>query len=402
MRLITGFFCIAISTVSWAAQAGAVDTRKILLDIASKCGKAKAYAFEGDLQIVGQSGENPARVLSKARVRLAVAPGGKSLLHVAPVDKDEYLLVSNGAKSWAYVPKLKQYTETDGGSVVADGEEEEEQEGGSSDERDLAEKFSRLVMTVMGEMVKSPKAVGVKPAEAVKYEGKKYMWPVVQSLSKQSADGQSLTEVTVDPETMRIGRLMWSYGRGTGAEHSVIQMTVDFERFQAGEPPPESTFEFDPPKKSKRVDSVPIPGQTGSFLLNQAAPDFEARTLSGDKVRLAELRDRTVVLNFWASWCGPCRRELPTISKLHEELKDKGLVVLGVNDEGRDDAREYVQTTGLKFPTLDDSARKLHRLYRVTNIPSIFIIGRDGKVVRFLRGAHEEAELRAALKSAGF
>jgi peroxiredoxin len=135
--------------------------------------------------------------------------------------------------------------------------------------------------------------------------------------------------------------------------------------------------------------------------LNRPAPEFEAKTLDGERVRLGELRNRPVLLNFWASWCGPCRRELPAIVKLHEELKSKGLVVLGVNDEGKGTAQEFADKAGLTFPTLDDSRLKLHRLYRVTNIPTIFIIDREGRVVRFLRGAHDEAELRAALKSAG-
>ena len=76
-------------------------------------------------------------------------------------------------------------------------------------------------------------------------------------------------------------------------------------------------------------------------------------------------------------------------------------MILGVNDEGRGTAQSFAGKVGLTFPTLDDARLKLHRLYRVYNIPSIFIIDGNGKVVRFLRGAHGEADLRAALKAAG-
>jgi peroxiredoxin len=309
-------------------------------------------------------------------------------------------LVSDGQKTWAYVPRLKQYTETEGGTVEVDAGDEDTAQGGSSEERDLAETFSHLVMPALGQISTTAQSAGAKPPMPVKFEGKKYTWPVVQVLSKKSGDGQYLTELTVDPETLRIGRLVWANVTYRGSERTLIRMTLDFSSFTVGEPLPDSNFVFEPPKKAKLVDAVPIPGQTGSFLLNRQAPDFEAKTLDGERVHLADLHNGPVLLNFWASWCGPCRRELPLIDKLHGELKSKGLVVLGVNDEGNT-AKAFAQKVGLTFPTVDDSRLKLHRLYRVSNIPSIFIIDRDGKVVRFLRGAHDEADLRAALKSAG-
>jgi peroxiredoxin/outer membrane lipoprotein-sorting protein len=400
---LVGLLLLLVS--AWASaddQPASPDVRKLLGSIATKCDGAKTYSFEGDLQVDGQRGDIPGRILSKAKVKLAVAPGGKYFLNIEPIGKDEYMLVSDGQKTWAYVPRLKQYTETEGGTVEVDAGDEDTKNDDSSEERDLAETFSHLVMPALSQMVKTAESAAAKPPMPVKFEGRKYTWPVIQVLSKKSSDGQYLTEVTVDPETLRIGRLLWATVSYRGSERSVIRMTVDFSSFKIGEPLPDSNFVFEAPKKAKLVDAVPIPGQTGSFLLNRQAPDFEAKTLDGERVHLAELRDRPVLLNFWASWCGPCRRELPSVVKLHEELKSKGLVVLGVNDEGKGTAQTFADKVGLTFPTLDDSRLKLHRLYRVSNIPSIFIIDRDGKVVRFLRGAHDEAELRAALKSAGF
>ena len=371
----TVFSLMALLTSAWATpddQAAAADIRKLLAGIADKCDGAKTYAFEGDLQVDGQRGEVPGRILSKAKVKLAVAPGGKYLLHIEPIDKDEYLLVSNGQKSWAYVPRLKQYTETEGATVEPDSDGEDSEAGGSSEERDMAETFAHLVMQTLGQIVKTAESAAPRPPAQVKFEGQKYTWPVVQVVSKKSSDGQNVTEVTADPASLRIGGLLWANVTYRGSERTVIRMTVDFSSFTVGEPLPESRFVFEAPKKAKLVDAVPIPGQTGSFLLNRPAPDFEAKTLDGERVRLADLRDRPVLLNFWASWCGPCRRELPSIVKLHEELKGKGLVVLGVNDEGKGTAQAYADKIGLTFPTLDDSRMKLHRLFRVTNIPFDF------------------------------
>jgi peroxiredoxin len=299
------------------------------------------------------------------------------------------------------VPRLKQYTETEGASASDDGEDEGD-EGQSDDERDLAETFADLVVPSLGGMVKTAEVVSRKGEAQVKYEGQKYTWPVLQVVSKKGPGGQELTEFTVDPETLRIGRLVLAHVDYKNGERAVIRMTMDFVSFRIGEGVSESTFVFDPPNKAKLADAVPIPGQTGSFLLNQPAPDFELKTLDGERVKLSDLRDKPVLLNFWASWCGPCRRELPVIVKLHEELRAKGLVVFGVNNEGKDIARQYTDKAGLTFPTLDDSRRKVYRMYRVRNIPSMFLIDRNGRVVRFFRGAHEEEDLRAALKSVGF
>jgi thiol-disulfide isomerase/thioredoxin len=235
----------------------------------------------------------------------------------------------------------------------------------------------------------------------VKYEGKKEKWPVIRAISRPNSDGsRDRTDVTVDPSTLRIGRLLWINVRQSNGEKITMQLSVSFSRFAVTENLPGSTFVFEPPKKAKLVDTVTIPGQTGSFLLNHAAPDFELKTLEGERVHLSELRGHPVLLSFWASWCGPCRRELPGVAKVSEDFKDK-LLVFGVNDEGKGVARQYLAKANLPIATLDDSGLKVHRLYRVRAIPSVFLIDGDGKVVRFFRGTHDEASLRAALKGVG-
>ena len=95
---------------------------KLVHDVAQKAETAKQYEFEGDLLVDGQRGARPGAVIAQAKVRLAVGPEGKSLLRVDAGDKGDYLLVSDGQKSWAYVPKLKQYTEEES-SARADSDD---------------------------------------------------------------------------------------------------------------------------------------------------------------------------------------------------------------------------------------------------------------------------------------
>lgn len=407
MRRICSRFWQASAVIVWscstlAQQPPAVDVDKVVKTVSSRAATGQ-YSMEGALVLEGRQGANPARLLSKARFKRAAAPGGKSFLQLTPEGKDEYLLVSNGEKSWAFVPKLKKYTEEEASPVSAAAGSEGAREAGSTDERDMAEVFSAVIIESLADLFKTAQAADVHGTAQVKFEGRKATWPVVRVMSKEDPrNGRNLVELTIDPATLAIGRLVWANITNKGGEQTVLRMTVEYSRFRLGEPVDEATFRFSPPKNAKRVDAVPIPGQTGSFLLNQAAPDFELKTLEGERVRLSELRGKPVVLNFWASWCGPCRKELPELADLYDSLKDKGLLLYGVNDEGKGVARAFARKAGLSFPTLDDYSLKAHRLYRVTAVPTMFIIDREGRIVRFLRGSQDKAKLAAALKSVGF
>jgi thiol-disulfide isomerase/thioredoxin/outer membrane lipoprotein-sorting protein len=396
------YLFLGLLACSSFGQDATFDFHNVMKDISARCEAPKEYAFEAELQLAGQRGAEPGRILAQAKVKLAVAQPGKYLLQVEPIDKDEYWLVSDGQKSWAYVPKLKQYTEQESAAITDDGHDGDDSgEASSDDEHDLAETFARQVVPTLAKWYKTAEGAEVKELGDVKYEGKKEKWPVIRAISRPNGDGsRDRTDVTVDPSTLRIGRLLWINVRQSNGEKITMQLTVSFSRFAVTENLSGSTFVFEPPKKAKLVDTVPIPGQTGSFLLNHAAPDFELKTLEGDRVHLSELRGHPVLLSFWASWCGPCRRELPGVAKVSEDFKDK-LLVFGVNDEGKGVARQYLAKANLPIATLDDSGLKVHRLYRVRAIPSVFLIDGDGKVVRFFRGTHDEASLRAALKGVG-
>lgn len=389
---------VVVSAAVSHASAQGLDALKTAQNIAAKY-KAEQYTFEGELLLLGQRGEAPSKLLSHARVSLAAAPGGKYFLRIEPEGRDAYSLISNGQKSWAFVPKLKQYTEEES-AMVSQGDEDSGS-GGSDSERDFSEYFARHVMPALSKLSDRMAAVDFHGDVEVKYEGRKQKWPLLRVASKADAErSQTLTQIAVDPESLNIGRMTWSVVTYEGTEKTIIQMTMDFKTFTVG-PVPESTFTFEKPKNAKLVDAVPIPGQTGSFLLNHEAPDFELKTLDGEKVRLTDFRGKPVLLSFWASWCGPCRRELPELGALHDEYAKKGLVILGVNDEGKGTAKKFAEKIFLPFPTLDDSGEKVHRLYRVQAIPTLFLIDRDGKIVRFLRGGRETEALRAALAGAG-
>ena len=139
---------------------------------------------------------------------------------------------------------------------------------------------------------------------------------------------------------------------------------------------------------------------TEASWVGQPAPDFTSRTMDGQTVQLCDLKGKVVVLDFWASWCGPCLRELPSIEKLHREYKGKDVIMLGVNAEDPADARALVQDRQYTFPTLLDEARNITRLYQIRAIPTVVVIDPRGTVSEHFVGVRSERDLRAAIQQA--
>ncbi len=118
--------------------------------------------------------------------------------------------------------------------------------------------------------------------------------------------------------------------------------------------------------------------------------DFELEDLAGRKVKLASLAGRVVFLNFWATWCPPCRAEMPSMERLHARLRDRGLVVLGVDlQEGKGEVEAFVREYKLTFPIVLDRSGSGGAAYGVRSIPTTFLIGRDGMILAGRMGAQE-------------
>lgn len=141
-----------------------------------------------------------------------------------------------------------------------------------------------------------------------------------------------------------------------------------------------------------------IPAPQAGFL----SPDFTLTTLNGETIRLFDLRGRVILLNIWASWCPPCRAEMPAMQRVWEEYRAQGVVVLAVNATSQDtlaDAQAFVAENGLTFPIPLDTEGEVTRLYRVSSLPTSFFIGADG-VIRevVIGGPMAEALLRSRIE----
>jgi peroxiredoxin len=135
----------------------------------------------------------------------------------------------------------------------------------------------------------------------------------------------------------------------------------------------------------------------------QPAPDFELQDLDGRTVRLADLRGKAVLLNFWATWCPPCKVEIPWFIDLQKQYGAQGLQIVGVSmdDAGPDKVSKFAQQMGINYPVLMGNDKMADLYGGVQALPTTFYIGRDGKFVSRVYGlvSHGEVEsnIRAAL-----
>jgi peroxiredoxin len=128
---------------------------------------------------------------------------------------------------------------------------------------------------------------------------------------------------------------------------------------------------------------------------------FSLTGLDGKTYSLDGLRGKVVLLNFWATWCPPCRKEMPDLEKLYRELGPKGFVVLAVSDEKRDVVERFLADKGYTFPILLDEGRKVNTAFDVEGIPKSFLFGRDGKIVAQAIDMRTERQFREMLQAAG-
>ena len=146
-----------------------------------------------------------------------------------------------------------------------------------------------------------------------------------------------------------------------------------------------------------------LAGAISAASLSEPAPDFSLPTAQGENIRLADLRGQVVMVNFWASWCGPCRQEMPHLEALHQRYESLGFTLLGVNvEDDPGSARQWLADNGpVSFPILFDANNQVSKLYDVIAMPSTVLIGRNGDV-RFIHHGYKpgyENEYQTQIRS---
>jgi len=159
-------------------------------------------------------------------------------------------------------------------------------------------------------------------------------------------------------------------------------------------------------EKSPMIDNFKMAvNRASSFMTGAVAPDFAQNNPDGQPIKLSELRGKVVLVDFWASWCGPCRRENPNVVKMYNKYKDQGFEILGVSLDRRKDAwLKAIKKDKLTWPHVSDLRgwkNQVAQLYSVTSVPATVLLDREGRIVaRNLRGPALEAKVGEVLKAA--
>lgn len=155
------------------------------------------------------------------------------------------------------------------------------------------------------------------------------------------------------------------------------------------------------PKASSSGGSGTVSPFEGDSMAQTKAPDFSLKDMNGRSVSLASLKGRPVILNFWATWCPPCKAEMPSLNKLYLDLKKRGLEVIAIStDTSPSHVSEFLSKTRLDFTIALDDSRSVSKLYKVFSMPTTFLINRDGTITEKLYGEYDwtEPEIRQKIE----
>jgi thiol-disulfide isomerase/thioredoxin len=305
------------------------------------------------------------------------------------------IIVSDGEHTWFFLSSLKQYIKRE-----------------ASNSPEAAVSNSGILPKNLPDLKKSIKSVKITGEDYVEIEGEKIPCWVVETifdkitLPEQDTsilDGEQITWIsktnaltlqTSFTSRLILPRIAEPVAMTQFTRTTTLKLNVDL---------PDSLFAFTPPAGAKETADWTLPGVVRPDVIGKPAPAFKAKALDGTDIDLSALHGKVVLIDFWATWCGPCKREIPSIEKIYNEFREKGLVVLGMS-VGEDQATvaKFVKTAAVTYPILqvNDTAELVAGL-SVNAFPTVVLIDRDGKVASYEAGARGEAALRADLAKLG-
>jgi thiol-disulfide isomerase/thioredoxin/outer membrane lipoprotein-sorting protein len=322
-------------------------------------------------------------------VRLAVGTNGAFRVERTTNGQAE-ISVSDGKITWKALPDRKVWSKQEVAQVT-DIDEDSEDEPQSVAGQDLFSQTQQSLVSRYAGLNRYATAAELDKPEKLKINGTKMECYVVRLSIKGSTHKIFIT---------RDGFLVARHIEQQTSPKGGVQLTTDYKNIGLETPPPE-LFEFQPPPGSKEIAILMLPSEGNVSLVGKTEVDFTLKTLDGTAVHLADLRGKVVLLDFWASWCPPCRHELPAIEAISKKYADRNVAVFGVDDEEVATAKHFLEKNHPDLVTLYDGGGKVHHIYGCRSIPTVLVINPEGKIVAHFVGGRPENELLAALKDAG-
>ena len=373
------------------SESPAPDARTLLKETSAVLREHKSYQID-QKAIVDMQGTSPIHI--DMMVKMAVANPGNLRIETSG-QLGGALIVSDGENTWTFVEGLKQYMKIPAATTP--------------------ENLIKSLMPGMSDVTEQLKAkdpylsAKVTGEETVEVEDRKVDCYVVEAeLDKLKLPGSvemsdSVQRVWIDKASKLTLKLtMTATMNGPGIRGPVeMNQEVTVVSAKLDTSLPDSMFSFTPPEGSKQVADFKS-AKIQTDLTGQAAADFKLKSLDGKEYSLQELRGKVVLLDFWATWCGPCRRDLPAIEKLYREFNAKGLVVLGLSTgEDAGTVSSFLEVNKLSYPILLAPNEGPAKTFSVNAFPTVVLIDREGQIAMYHVGAGSETELREKLATLG-
>lgn len=394
MRLCVHRIIPVLLLVSLASAQSIPDARALLKDSADGLRGFQSYEIDQQVVIEMKGGLQSHMELP---VKVAVSNPGKLRIE-SNGQLGSTLIVSDGENTWMYIGPLKQYTKVPAVSSP--------------------DALIKSVNPGIGEMLEGLKtkdlylSAKITGEESVSVGDDKFDCFVVEAALDNikmpvpySMSGGAM-KLWIDKKTKLALKQTTTATIEGGPLRSPTHMSQStvMLALKLNQPVADSFFEFTPPQGAKQVEEFKgmVPVKATADLSGKAAADFKLKATDGTEYGLADLRGKVVVLDFWATWCGPCRKELPMLEKIHQDFHDKGLVLLGMNvGEDDDTVGKFLLQTKLSYPILLTAATGIDQNYSVTAYPTVVLIDREGKIVLYHVGTGSEQDLRANLARLG-
>jgi thiol-disulfide isomerase/thioredoxin/outer membrane lipoprotein-sorting protein len=360
----------------------------------------KSYSFEATLQVSsGMAGMGSAMNMELTAASAAVWPD--RLLNTQESTAFSYSLGTGAGGSWLYISQLGTCYQGEPAALVRDLE--------ASAEFELTpESIYNYYSGIEAYLLKpQPAAIGEATEETLTIGGREIPCVVFTLAGSSDEPGEGAPvegegKVWYDPATglvLQSEAVMHVLQGGMQITQTILTSVTSFSLNEAID---EAKFTYTAPEGAKVVDSLERMTNPNS-MAGQAAPEIGFTRFDGSTFKLSEHRGKVVFLNFWATWCPPCRMEMPHIQTLFQEMSGRDDVVfIGASSEDAATVKGFLEKNAqYTFPIVNVAQADVSGAYRTDSIPAIFVIDGEGVIQAHLVGAQTEAQMRRALAKAG-
>ncbi len=286
-------------------------------------------------------------------------------------DGTEWLFVCDGRTYWTYFPATGKYLAEDAPATLEE----------LSGDGPLARMLLGMRPVTFGLFDRDPYATLTADVESVEFVGSEQLAqePVNHVVLHTGRGSMDLWVTGEEPRIVR-ARLNPSklVAEAMARQPDLKEVVIEMRYERDGPELPEGAFAFEPPEGARRAGNLlALLDLTGAQMR-----DFTLEGLAeGTTWHLADHKGKVIILDFWASWCGPCRKELPELQKIHNDYKDRDFLLLAVNvGEGRQKAAAFLEQMRLDVPVALDTQGAVFGSYSATSLPTLLLIGKDGTI----------------------